>query len=68
VVIPGGTLSRPQNECYLYHVHLFVPDLNASIRFYTEMFGAGVAFDNVLAGVRNAKRPVKGPLEGMSDV
>ena len=40
-------------NCNLHHVHLFASDLDASLRFYTEMFGAGVVFDDIVAGVRN---------------
>ncbi|MBI5606635.1 MAG: VOC family protein [Deltaproteobacteria bacterium] len=39
--------------CNLHHVHLFASDLEASIRFYTEMFGAKVVFDEILAEARN---------------
>jgi len=40
-------------NCNLHHVHLFASDLEASLRFYREMFGAEVIFDGVNAGVRN---------------
>jgi catechol 2,3-dioxygenase-like lactoylglutathione lyase family enzyme len=40
-------------NCSLHHIHLFASDLDASIRFYSEMVGAGVVFDDILAGVRN---------------
>ncbi len=40
-------------NCTLHHVHLFASQLDASIRFYTQMFGAEVVFDNILAGARN---------------
>jgi catechol 2,3-dioxygenase-like lactoylglutathione lyase family enzyme len=39
--------------CNLHHVHLFASDIAASIRFYTEMFGAKVVFDEIVAGARN---------------
>ena len=39
--------------CNLHHIHLFASDIEASIRFYTEMFGAKVVFDEILAGARN---------------
>lgn len=39
--------------CNLHHVHLLASDIEASIRFYTEMFGAKVVFDEILAGARN---------------
>ena len=37
----------------LHHAHLFASDLDASIRFYQEMFGAEVLFDLEMAGARN---------------
>ena len=40
-------------RCSLHHVHLFASDLDASLKFYREMFGAEVIFDGVNAGVRN---------------
>lgn len=40
-------------DCNLHHVHLFASDLDASLRFYREMFDAGVLFDETVAGVRN---------------
>ncbi len=39
--------------CKLYHLHFFSSDLEANLRFYTEMFGAKVVFDEILAGARN---------------
>lgn len=39
--------------CNLHHVHLFASDIEASIRFYIEMFEAKVVFDEILAGARN---------------
>ena len=39
--------------CELHHAHLFASDLDASIRFYREMFGAEVIFDGEAAGARN---------------
>ena len=41
-------------NCNFHHVPLFASDLNASIQFYTEMFGAEIVFDQIVAGVRNA--------------
>jgi catechol 2,3-dioxygenase-like lactoylglutathione lyase family enzyme len=32
-------------NCNFHHVHLFASDLNASIQFYTEMFGAEIVFE-----------------------
>jgi len=40
-------------HCDLHHVHLFASDLDESIRFYREMFGAEIVFDEMVAGVRN---------------
>ncbi len=40
-------------NCSLHHVHLFASDLDASIRFYSEMFGAEIVFDQTIAGARN---------------
>ncbi|MFX1557095.1 MAG: VOC family protein [Promethearchaeota archaeon] len=37
----------------LHHAHLFASNLNESIRFYQEMFGAEILFDLELAGSRN---------------
>jgi len=39
--------------CDPHHAHFFASDLDASIRFYREMFGAELVFDNVVAGARN---------------
>ena len=40
-------------HCYFHHAHLFASDLDGSIRFYREMFGAELVFDSVVAGARN---------------
>ena len=40
-------------NCHLHHVHLFASDLDASLRFYHEMFGAEIVFDEIVAGARN---------------
>jgi catechol 2,3-dioxygenase-like lactoylglutathione lyase family enzyme len=40
-------------NCNLDHVHLFASDLDASLRFYREMFGAKIVFDEIAAGARN---------------
>ncbi|MFX1409122.1 MAG: VOC family protein [Promethearchaeota archaeon] len=37
----------------LHHAHLFASDMDKSIEFYREMFGAKVLFDLELAGSRN---------------
>ena len=36
-----------------HHVHLFSSDIDKSIRFYRDMFGADVIFDREVAGARN---------------
>ena len=40
-------------RCDLHHAHLFASDLDRSIRFYSEMFGAEIVFDTEAAGARN---------------
>ena len=37
----------------LHHAHLFASNLDESINFYKEMFGANVLFDLEMAGARN---------------
>ncbi|MFX1358563.1 MAG: VOC family protein [Promethearchaeota archaeon] len=37
----------------LHHAHLFASNLDESIRFYQQMFGAEILFDLELAGARN---------------
>jgi len=37
----------------LHHAHLFASNLDDSIKFYQEMFGAEILFDLELAGARN---------------
>ena len=37
----------------LHHVHLFASDIDESLRFYQDMFGASVIFDTEMAGARN---------------
>jgi catechol 2,3-dioxygenase-like lactoylglutathione lyase family enzyme len=37
----------------LHHVHAFASDIEASKRFYTEVFGGEVLVDESLAGARN---------------
>ncbi|MFX0105768.1 MAG: VOC family protein [Candidatus Hodarchaeota archaeon] len=37
----------------LHHAHLFASNLNKSIEFYREMFGARILFDLEMAGARN---------------
>ncbi|KXA98731.1 hypothetical protein AKJ40_04505 [candidate division MSBL1 archaeon SCGC-AAA259M10] len=36
-----------------HHVHLFSSDINKTIQFYQEMFGAKLLFDEEMAGSRN---------------
>ncbi len=37
----------------LHHAHLFASNIDESIKFYNEMFGAEVLFDLEMAGARN---------------
>ena len=37
----------------LHHAHLFASDINESIQFYQDMFGAEVLFDLEMVGARN---------------
>lgn len=37
----------------LHHVHLFSSDMDKSLHFYREMFGARIIFDREMAGSRN---------------
>lgn len=37
----------------LHHAHLFASNVDESIRFYVEMFGAEILFDLEMAGARN---------------
>jgi catechol 2,3-dioxygenase-like lactoylglutathione lyase family enzyme len=37
----------------IHHVHAFASDVDASVRFYTEVFGGEVILDAVMAGARN---------------
>ncbi|MFO7986009.1 MAG: VOC family protein [Desulfatiglandaceae bacterium] len=37
----------------LHHVHLFTVNMDNTLRFYQEMFGAKVIFDTEMAGTRN---------------
>ncbi|TFG12012.1 MAG: VOC family protein [Promethearchaeota archaeon] len=37
----------------LHHAHLFASDIDKSITFYREMFGAEILFDLEMAGARN---------------
>ena len=37
----------------LHHAHLFASNVDESIKFYSEMFGAKVLFDLEMAGARN---------------
>jgi catechol 2,3-dioxygenase-like lactoylglutathione lyase family enzyme len=44
---------RSRIDCNLHHIHLFASDLDTSIRFYQDMFGAEIMFDQIVAGARN---------------
>ena len=48
-----ASTAKPAIKCDLHHAHLFASDLQASIRFYREMFGAEIVLDNEVAGARN---------------
>ncbi len=37
------------------HAHLFASDLPATVRFFQEMFGAEIVWDQEAAGVRNVR-------------
>ncbi|MFX1374767.1 MAG: VOC family protein [Promethearchaeota archaeon] len=37
----------------LHHAHIFASNLDESIKFYQDMFGAKILFDNKIAGARN---------------
>jgi len=38
---------------HFHHAHLFASNLDASLKFYREMFGAEILADVVMAGARN---------------
>ncbi len=38
---------------HMHHAHLFASNLEASLKFYTEMFGGEIVFDLNMAGARN---------------
>ena len=40
-------------RCDLHHAHLFASNIEESVRFYCEMFGAEIVFDTEAAGARN---------------
>ncbi len=40
-------------NCNFHHVHLFASNLDASVMFYREMFGAEIVADTINAGARN---------------
>jgi catechol 2,3-dioxygenase-like lactoylglutathione lyase family enzyme len=40
-------------RCDLHHAHLFASDIDRTLRFYREMFGAELVFDRDVAGSRN---------------
>jgi catechol 2,3-dioxygenase-like lactoylglutathione lyase family enzyme len=43
--------SKMQN--HVHHAHLFASDLDATLKFYREMFGAEILADLNMAGARN---------------
>lgn len=40
-------------QAHLHHTHLFAADLNATLKFYQEMFGGKILTDREMAGARN---------------
>jgi len=38
---------------HFHHAHLFASDIDASLKFYQEMFGAEILADILMAGARN---------------
>ena len=40
-------------QTHLHHAHLFAPNMDASLKFYQEMFGAKILADREMAGARN---------------
>ncbi|MEM7326431.1 MAG: VOC family protein [Actinomycetota bacterium] len=46
-----GAPDEPRTR--LHHTHLFASDIDASLRFYQQWFGAEVLGDEVFAGARN---------------
>jgi catechol 2,3-dioxygenase-like lactoylglutathione lyase family enzyme len=47
------TICELEVKVSLHHAHLFASDLEKSLNFYTEMFGAVKLFDLEMAGARN---------------
>lgn len=47
------TNAEQPAQARLHHTHIFASDLNATITFYRDWFGATVVADEVLAGSRN---------------
>jgi len=47
-------------ETTFHHVHLFATDLEKSLEFYQDMFGARVIFDTEMAGARNVMIAIGG--------
>lgn len=39
----------------LDHVHIFASDVSATVRFFSQMFGASCVWDDEAAGVRNVR-------------
>jgi catechol 2,3-dioxygenase-like lactoylglutathione lyase family enzyme len=50
---PNAETPRLPVRCSLHHAHLFASDVDESIAFYREMFGAEAVLDNEVAGARN---------------
>lgn len=56
--LPSPVDPRPGHK--LHHTHLMASDVEATIRFWVECFGATVVADKALAGVRNVLLDVGG--------
>ncbi|SFI94561.1 VOC family protein [Albimonas pacifica] len=55
---PYGDDARPRPygddaQCHMHHAHLFCSDIEATIAFWRDWFGAEVAHDGPYAGARN---------------
>jgi catechol 2,3-dioxygenase-like lactoylglutathione lyase family enzyme len=49
-----GNLNEVQRSpINLHHTHLFATDIDASLKFYSEWFGARVIWDGIFSGARN---------------
>ncbi len=49
----GGSREGQRSPFNLHHVHLFASDIDASLKFYAEWFGAKVIWDGIYANARN---------------